>query len=95
MQVCDINIPGLPITLMGHIVPDMKMAPLLGIHVLCKAGCKVIFDNQQCRVIFKGTTILTGHKDPNSDLWTLPLLCDHGMFIQCIKSKYELTKDWG
>ena len=72
-QVCDINIPGLPITLTGHIVPDMKMASLLGIRVLCKAGCKVIFDDQKCRVIFKGTTILTGHKDPTSDLWIIPL----------------------
>jgi hypothetical protein len=51
-HVCDIQIPGLPITLTGHIVPDMKMASLLGIHVLCKAGCEVIFDDQQCWVIF-------------------------------------------
>ena len=47
-QVYDINIPGLPVTLTGHIIPDMKMASLLGIRVLCKAGCKVIFDNEAC-----------------------------------------------
>ena len=52
-QVCDINIPGLPITLTGHIVPDMKMASLLGIRVLCKAGCEVIFNDQKCRIILK------------------------------------------
>ena len=73
-QVCDINIPGLPVTLMGHIVPDMKMASLLGVRVLCKAGYTVIFDNDACRIIFDSNTILTGHKDPTSDLWTLPIL---------------------
>ncbi len=75
-HVCDVKIPGLLVTLTGHIVPDMKMASLLGICILCKAGCEVIFDNQQCRVIFNGTTILTGHKDPASDLWTLPILTE-------------------
>jgi hypothetical protein len=75
-HVCDVKIPGLPVTLTGHIVPDMKMASLLGIHILCKARCGVIFDDQQCRVIFNGTTILTGHKDPASNLWTLPILTE-------------------
>jgi hypothetical protein len=75
-QVCDVKIPGLPITLTGHIVPDMKMASLLGIRIPCKAGCEVIFDDQQCRVSFNGTTILTGHKDPASNFWTLPILTE-------------------
>jgi hypothetical protein len=44
---CDIDIPGLPDTLIGHIVLDMKMASLLGIRVLCKAGCTVIFDDEK------------------------------------------------
>ncbi len=73
-HICDVDIPGLPHKLIGHIVPDMKMASLLGIHILCKAGCKVIFDDEKCRVNFKGETILTGYKDPTSNLWTLPIL---------------------
>jgi hypothetical protein len=73
-HVCDVNIPGLPHKLIGHIVLDMKMASLLGICVLCKAGCKVIFDDEKCQVNFKGETILTGYKDPKSNLWTLPIL---------------------
>ncbi len=75
-HICDVKIPGLPVTLTGHIVPDMKMASLLGIRILCKAGCEVIFDDQQCCVIFNGTTILMGHKDPASNLWTLPILTE-------------------
>ncbi len=50
------------------------MASLLGIRVLFKAGCEVIFDDEKFRVNFKGATILTGYKDPTSNLWTLPIL---------------------
>jgi len=71
-HTCDIVIPGLPQTLVGHIMPEMKMASLLGI--LCKAGCEVIFDNEKCRVTFNGKTIMTGSKDPTSDLWMLPIM---------------------
>jgi hypothetical protein len=39
-HVCNINIPGLPITLTGHIIPDLKIALLIGIRPLCKVGCK-------------------------------------------------------
>jgi hypothetical protein len=72
-HICDVDIPGLPHKLIGHIVPDMKMATLLGIPILCKAGCKVIFDDEKCRIKFKGNIILTGYKDPSNDLWTLPI----------------------
>jgi hypothetical protein len=57
-HVCDIHIPGLPITLTGHIIPDLKIALLISIHPLCKVGCKVIFDNEKCHVMYKGRVIL-------------------------------------
>jgi hypothetical protein len=41
-HTCNITIPGLPFTLVGHIVPKMKMVSLLGIRVLDKADCKDI-----------------------------------------------------
>jgi hypothetical protein len=47
-HICDVDIPGLPHKLIGHIVLNMKMASLLGIHILCKAGCKDIFDDDKC-----------------------------------------------
>ena len=72
-HVCDINIPGLPTMLMGHIIPSLKVASLIGIHPLCKAGCKVVFNNAKCEVIFNNKVILTGYKDPSMDLWTLLL----------------------
>jgi hypothetical protein len=49
------------------------MASLLGIWVLCKAGCIVVFNDKTCRVYYKGKLILTGYKDPTRNLWTLPI----------------------
>jgi hypothetical protein len=62
-HVCDITIPVLPTIIMGHIMPDMTTTLLFGIKVLCKAGCKVLFDNNKCQVIYDSKVILTGYKD--------------------------------
>lgn len=44
-HTCDLDIPDLPPeATRGHIVPELAHASLIGIRVLCKAGCKVIFD---------------------------------------------------
>jgi hypothetical protein len=58
-HICNVTIPGLSFTIIGHIVPEMMMASLLGIRVLCKAGCQVNFDDKKCKVIYKGKVILT------------------------------------
>jgi hypothetical protein len=70
---CDFIIPGLPTKLIGHIVPGLAVASLVGIRPLCKAGCRVIFDDEKCDVVFNGKVILQGLKDPSTDLWTLPI----------------------
>jgi hypothetical protein len=72
--MCDIMIPGLPITLVGHIVPGLSIASLFGIRVLAEAGCTVKFDSEKCVVKYNGKIILTGMKDPTTDLWTLPIV---------------------
>jgi hypothetical protein len=46
-HICDIIIPGLPTISTGHIVPGITMASLIGIRILCKAGCKVAFNNKK------------------------------------------------
>ena len=48
-HICDVRIPGLPTVLTGHIMPDMTTASLFGICILCKAGCKVVFDEENAR----------------------------------------------
>jgi hypothetical protein len=70
---CNINIPGLPCTLTGHIVPTLAVASLISIRLLCKAGGKVIFDNKKCEVVYKEKVVLRGFKDASTDLWTLPI----------------------
>ena len=55
---CDITIPGLPQVLTGHIVPQLTTASLIGIRVLCEAGCKVTFDKEYCDMIYNGKIIV-------------------------------------
>jgi hypothetical protein len=73
-HMCDIIIPGLPTTLVGHIVPELSIASLFGIRVLTEAGCMVKFDIKKCVVKYNGKIILIGMKDPPTDLWTLPII---------------------
>ena len=75
-HVCDYEIPGLPTLLEGHIVPELTVASLIGICVLCKAGCIVIFTDTMCSVKYGGKVILRGYKDPSTDLWILPITPD-------------------
>ena len=75
-HVCDINIPGLPTMLTGHVVPHLAVASLIGIRPLCNAGCIVTFDKNKCDVLYNDKVILRGYKDAATDLWTLPLTAD-------------------
>ena len=45
----------------------------MGIRVLCKGGCKVVFTDMKCEVKYKNKVILNGIKHPTTDLWTLPI----------------------
>ncbi len=72
-HVCDIHIPSLPTVLTGHIIPSLTTASLIGIRSLCKAGCKVVFDNDKCEVMYNDNIILTGYKHISTDLWALPI----------------------
>ncbi len=47
---CNIIIHCLPVTLKGHIIPNLKIASLFGIQGLIEAGCKVTFDHNKCIV---------------------------------------------
>ncbi len=80
-HMCDIVLPGLLTTLVGHIVPELSIASLFGIHVLTEAGCTVKFDNKKCVVKYNNKTILVGLKDPTTDLWTLPIVDPAGKTI--------------
>ena len=66
--MCDINIPGIPTTLMGHIIPNLSIASLFGIRVLTQVGCDVTFTKHEYIVRYKDKIILQGEKDPTMDL---------------------------
>ena len=36
-------------------------------------GCTVLFTDTACYVRYQGKVILTGYKDPSTDLWVLPI----------------------
>jgi hypothetical protein len=72
-HICDVDIPGLPVVLTGHIIPELSIASLFGIRVLTDVGCIVTFDIDKCVVTFNGNEVLHGYKDATTDLWTLPL----------------------
>ena len=57
-------------------------ASLFGIRVLTAAGCTVKFDIKKCVVKYNGKIILTGVKDPATDLWTLPIVGSAGKTSQ-------------
>jgi hypothetical protein len=71
-HTCNIVVPGLPQSLTEHIVPNLAIALLFGIRPLCKAGCGVWFDDKKCDVWYERRIILTGYKNPSTDLWMLP-----------------------
>jgi hypothetical protein len=73
-HICNVTIPDLPTVLTDHIMPDMTTASLFGIRFFCKAGCQVLFNDDICQIIYEGNVILTGYKDPISDLKTLLVL---------------------
>jgi hypothetical protein len=75
-HICDYETPGLPTRLEAHILPDLTVASLIGIRILCKAGCVVIFTDKACYVMYGGKVILRGYKDPSTDLWILPITPD-------------------
>ncbi len=75
-HVCDLEIPGLPYVLEGHIVPDLTVALLIEIQIFCKMGCIIVFTDTACYVRYQGKVILTGYKDLSTDLWVLPITPD-------------------
>jgi len=53
-HIWDLEIPGLPHVLEGHVIPDINVASFVGIQGLCKVGCIIVFTNTACYVKYKG-----------------------------------------
>jgi hypothetical protein len=61
-HMCNIQIDGLPVTLTGHIIPDLSIALLFGIRILTEARCDVTFTKGDCIVKYNGKIILQGER---------------------------------
>jgi hypothetical protein len=53
-HTCEITIPGLPMKLVGQVVPKLSIALLIVIRVLCDAGCEVVFTKKIATYGIKG-----------------------------------------
>jgi Reverse transcriptase (RNA-dependent DNA polymerase) len=58
-----------------YIVPELagRVAgrTLISVGQLCDAGCKVIFEEQACKIQYKGETVLYGWRGQSDKLWQL------------------------
>ena len=68
-HTCNLDIPWLPSHMTeARIVPGLAYASLISTRKFCDAGCKVMFDDGECRVYFKGELILVGGRDEATGL---------------------------
>ena len=57
-HICEVKIPGLPHVLEGHIILALNVASLIGIQILCKVGCWIVFTDTACYVKNNGIIML-------------------------------------
>ena len=56
-HTCNLDIPWLPNHVTeAHIVPGLAHASLISTRKFCEAGCKVIFDANECKVYYNNGT---------------------------------------
>ena len=73
-HTCNLDIPWLPEEMTeAHIVPGLQHSSLISTKKFCDAGCKVTFDEQECRVYYKGELVLSGGRDERTRMWKLPI----------------------
>ena len=52
----------------AHIVPGLAHSSLISTKIFCEAGCKVVFDETECRVYYKDKLVLTGGRDKKTEM---------------------------
>ena len=73
-HTCELSAPWLPVRARkAHIVPGLAHTSLVSIKMLCEAGCKVAYDEDEVRVYFKRQVVWRGKREPTTGLWVLPL----------------------
>ena len=73
-HTCTLDIPWLPKEAKeAHIVPGLAHASLKSIKILCDAGCKVTYNDDECRVYYNKKIVWPGKREPQTGLWILTL----------------------
>ena len=54
-------------------LPGLKLASLISIKILYKAGCKTIYEGDTVKIFYQGRLVWLGTEDPSTELWVLPL----------------------
>jgi hypothetical protein len=69
-----LNIPSLPQSARrAHILPGLAQHSLLSVGQMCDSGCSVTFTATHITVTNGSATVLTGTRDKQSNLWSVPL----------------------
>ena len=64
-HTCELSAPWLPVRARkAHIVPGLAHTSLVSIKMLCEAGCKVAYDEDEVRVYFKRQVVWRGKREP-------------------------------
>ena len=68
-HTCHLDIPWLPDNMTeAHIVPQLAHSSLISTRKFYEAGCKVVFDIDECRVYYNNELVLVGRRDRRSRL---------------------------
>ena len=90
-HTCNLDIPWLPASVTeAHIVPELSHSSLISTRKFCEAGCKVIFDVNECKVYYKRKLVLSGGQDTKTGLWQLPVNPSSNPTLQTTVSNYDL-----
>ena len=69
-HTCNLDIPWLPNHVTkAYIVPGLAHSSLISTRKFCAAGYRVAFNEEECRVYYKGKLALVGGRCPITDLW--------------------------
>lgn len=69
-----LDLPLLPTAAtLAHVFPDLQPHSLLSIGQLCDVGCIATFTANDLTVTHDDLTVLTGNRNPETRLWTVPI----------------------
>jgi len=75
-HTCTLDLPDIPAGAQtAHIIPGLASHSLLSVVTMCNAGCTVTFTKINCTIVYRGRTIICGHKCTKTGLWMVPLKC--------------------